>query len=279
MHVALAGQSLAYYFTTCLWPFELTPISPYKWPVDPESPLAYAPWLAFALAAVFIWSRRATWGRHALLGLGFFVLNLLPFIGFNTVSYMGFTWVMDHFLYLPMIGLIGLVIAVLDDIAARLSAPAQPWLAGAIAVVFALLAFESESYAAAFAGPEALWTRLIAHNPTSWLAHNNLATVYLETNRRDDAIAQLKESLILNPGSVDAHTNLGFAYEMQGCLQDAPRPVQRHTRPQSPLRHHGRAPRPTSSRPWAASPRPSMPTSRPSVTTRATMPRARPLPD
>ncbi len=46
--------------------------------------------------------------RHSagtpLLGLGFFLLMIAPFCGLATQSYMYFTWVMDHFLYLAMIG-------------------------------------------------------------------------------------------------------------------------------------------------------------------------------
>ncbi|HEX4140474.1 MAG TPA: tetratricopeptide repeat protein [Candidatus Methylacidiphilales bacterium] len=221
MHLALAGQSLAYYFTKCAWPVGMVPISPYQWPVHPESPLAYAPWLVLAAALLFFWLRRAGWGRHALLGTGFFVLNLLPFIGLNAVSYMGYTWVMDHFLYLPMIGLIGLAIAALGAIEARLSVRTQPLFAVLVAVIFALLALESETYAGNFAGPEALWTYVIQHNPNSWLAQNNLGVVYLETDRTDAAITQFQKALAINPGSVDAHTNLGFACEMTGRPQDA----------------------------------------------------------
>ena len=232
MHLALAGQSLAYYITKCFWPVGLVPISPYQWPVHPESPLAYAPWLVLAAALGYFWLRRATWGRHALLGAGFFLLNLLPFIGLNSVSYMGYTWVMDHFLYLPMIGLVGLAIAALGMIDERYSAATKPWFAGAIAIVFALLALGSETYAENFAGPEALWTYVLQRNPSSWLAQNNLGVVDLEladaqkapTLKRaemDKAIAQFQAALVLNPGSVDAHTDLGFAYELTNRPQDA----------------------------------------------------------
>ena len=218
--LALAGQSIAFYFTQCVFPLNMIPIYP-KWPVHSESPLAFWPWAAIALAFALFWTRRATWGRHALLGCGFFLINLLPFIGLNSVTYMGFTWVMDHFLYLPLIGLIGLAIAALDSIEARLPACARPWLGGLIAVLFALLALESEAYAGVFAGPEKLWTYTLAHNPSSWLAHNNLGDVYLETGRTPEAIAQYQAALRYNPDSVDAHTNLGFAYELTGQAQDA----------------------------------------------------------
>jgi hypothetical protein len=232
MHLALAGQSLAYYFIKCLWPVGMVPISPHQWAVHPESPLAYTPWLVLAAALTYFWLRRGTWGRHALLGLGFFLLNLLPFLGLNSVTYMGYTWVMDHFLYLPMIGLVGLTIAALGAIDKRLSVSAHRLFAGEIAVIFALLALGSETYAESFAGPEALWTYLLQRNPGSWLAHNNLGVVDLELadaqkqpalkrEEMEEAISQFQAALLLNPGSVDAHTDMGFAYELMNRPQDA----------------------------------------------------------
>jgi hypothetical protein len=227
-HLALAGQSIAFYFAKCVWPLEMIPINP-QWAIHPESPFSYWPWLVLAAGFAFTWSQRRTWGRHALLGLGFFLLNLLPFIGLNSVTYMGFTWVMDHFLYLPIIGLIGLAIAALETTEGRLPASLRPWLSGAIAVVLALLAWESETYADVFAGPEKLWSHCIAHNPTSWLPHNNLGTVYLEMDPplRAEAIEQFQEALKYNPNSVEAHTNLGLAYDQTGQWEDAVRQYQR----------------------------------------------------
>jgi len=35
-----------------------------------------------------LWTQRENWGRHVLLGFGFFLINLAPFIGFISVP----TW-------------------------------------------------------------------------------------------------------------------------------------------------------------------------------------------
>jgi predicted negative regulator of RcsB-dependent stress response len=220
VHLALAGWSLAFYFSKCVWPVGMLPIYP-KWPVDPHSLVSFLPWPVLGGVICWLWSIRASWGRHALLGLGFFLLNLLPFIGFNSVTYMGFTWVMDHFLYLPLIGLIGLAIAALEEIEGRISGDGRPWLAGIAAVVLALLAWESHDYAEIFIGPEKLWGYTVEHNPTSWLAHNNLGNVLLETGRVPEAIEQYEESLQFNPNGVEAHNNLGFALYQEGQTEQA----------------------------------------------------------
>jgi predicted negative regulator of RcsB-dependent stress response len=219
-HVALAGQSLSFYFSKCVWPVEMIPIYP-KWLINTNSPLTYLPWPVMAIVIYWLWCRRETWGRHALLGLGFFVINLLPFIGFNSVSYMGFTWVMDHFLYLPLIGLVGLATAALEDLEGRVSQGRRPYFAAITAIVLALLAFESQSYAERFAGPERLWTYTIARNPASWLAHNNLGNVLLETGRPAEAIIQYEESLQFNPRGAEANNNLGLALAQEGRTGEA----------------------------------------------------------
>ncbi len=213
--LALAGQSIAFYFTKCVLPLGLVPIYP-QWPVDAPSPLSYLPWFVLAGVIVWLWTQRAAWGRHALLGLGFFLLNLAPFLGLNSVTYMSYTWVMDHFLYLPLIGLIGLAIAALGDIEGKIAAPLRPWLAGAIAVALALLAWESHNYAGIFIGPEKLWSYTIERNPASCLAHNNLGNLLLETGRAREAVAEYETALRINPYMVEAHNNLGFALEQAG---------------------------------------------------------------
>jgi tetratricopeptide (TPR) repeat protein len=210
--IVLAGTSVLFYLGKCVAPVAMMPIYP-KWPIGLDSPLALAPLAVLALLA-WIWSRRKSWGRHALLGVGFFLINLLPFLGLNSVSYMGFTWVMDHFVYLPMIGLIGLAVAGLESLCARFSPGRAPLQIGAAAVI-SLLALESHLYADAFDGPEKLWSYTVAHNPGSWLAHNNLGAVYLQTGRPAQAIREYQAALAANPGSVEAHTNLGFAFEQQ----------------------------------------------------------------
>jgi len=218
--LALAGLSISFYFSKCVWPMEMLPIYP-KWPIDPRALIPFLPWPVLAGVIGWLWSRRAGWGRHALLGLGFFLINLAPFIGLISVSYMGFTWVMDHFLYLPLIGLIGLAIAALEDIEGRISGSMRPWPAGMTAVALALLAWESHDYAGVFAGPEKLWTYTVERNPTSWLAHNNLGNVLLETGRAREAIEHYEESLQFNPEGIEANNNLGLALYRTGRTEEA----------------------------------------------------------
>ena len=74
-----------------------------------------------ALAGIlfYLWTKRLAWGRHALLGFGFFLLNLLPVLGVLKMTYMLISPVADHLVYLPMVGLVGLVVAGLEQLDER----------------------------------------------------------------------------------------------------------------------------------------------------------------
>jgi hypothetical protein len=126
--LACAGLTLSQYLFTSLCPFDPMPVYP-RWNIDPPSLLQFLPWPISIVFLTWFWRRRQSWGRHVLMGLGFFVLNLLPFLGFKAVSYMSFTWVMDHFLYLPILGLIALAVAALEQIDRRLGPSRAPiWM-------------------------------------------------------------------------------------------------------------------------------------------------------
>lgn len=233
-HLALAGQTIAFYLSTAIFPVEMIPIYP-QWPIEVSSPLSYLPWLLLAAVLIWFWAKRKSWGRHALLGAGFFLLTLFPFVGLTSVSYMEFTWVMDHFLYIPMIGLIGLIIAAYDQIEGRFSASGKRIYTIATAVVLALLALESHLYSEVFIGPEKLWTYTIARNPDCYLPYNNLGAVMLETGRTSEAIANYEKALALHPTMVEAYANLGLAYSLQG---DYPKAIAEYEKALKLHPHH-----------------------------------------
>jgi hypothetical protein len=103
--LACTGLSLAFYFSKCFLPVQLMPIYP-SWNDNPPSLIQFTPWLVMALVGWWLWERRQGWARHVLFGLGFFIISLLPFCGVAQISFMRFSWVMDHMVYVPIIGLI-----------------------------------------------------------------------------------------------------------------------------------------------------------------------------
>jgi tetratricopeptide (TPR) repeat protein len=215
-----AGLSLSFCFSKSFLPVELLPIYP-KWPIDPSSPVQYLPWLVLGGVICWLWTKRRSWGRHALLGLGFFLINLAPCPGFIPAPDMAFTWVMDHFLYLPIIGLIGLTVAALGRIEIQLPAPFRFYGIGLVSVALALMTFASHGYAALYLNSETLWTYEIRHDPGTYLAYNNLGFSLEQAGRLSEATDQYEQALRLKPNYAVAHYNLGLALQHAGRSSEA----------------------------------------------------------
>jgi tetratricopeptide (TPR) repeat protein len=192
-----------------------------QWVVNPPALWQFLPWPVLAAMIYCCWKKRRSWGRHVLLALGYFFLFLAPFLGFNEISYMMFTWVMDHFLYLPMIGLIGLIVAGLGHATGQLPPPLRPWGAGTVAIVMLLLAFESHTYAAIYASQESLSAYAVRLNPQARLARENLGRALMKRGAIPEAIEQFEETLRQSPRYANAHFNLGNALMQANRLPEA----------------------------------------------------------
>jgi tetratricopeptide (TPR) repeat protein len=218
--LALEGLALSYYVWISLWPVGLEPVYP-QWSVQSPSPLQFLPWLILAALLFWWWTQRRGWGRHLLFGFGFFIIMLLPFGGVVPVNYMSFTWVMDHFLYIPMLGLIGLAVAGLERADAVAPLPLRSAGVAVVALAAILLAGASRGYAEKFAGPASLWSYTVARNPDAWLAHYNLAEVFVRRHQDGAAQEQFAASLRTNPDLPQAHNNLGLLLLQEGRMPEA----------------------------------------------------------
>jgi tetratricopeptide (TPR) repeat protein len=222
-----AGLALAFYLGKCLWPFGLMPIYP-RWVVEPVALEQLWPWLALAAAAAWGWSRRRTWGRHALFALGAFIAMLAPVLGLVPMAYLRLSWVADHFAYAALPAVAIPAAAILALLADRLAAAAPrlrsiaPSAGAALGIILALfLACQSRSYARIFVSPKAMWSYAVRQNPEAWSAHNDLGGALFNEGAIPEAIAQYREALRLNPDSVYAHLNLGDALTRLGRLPEA----------------------------------------------------------
>ncbi|MCE0499175.1 MAG: tetratricopeptide repeat protein [Methylacidiphilales bacterium] len=213
--LALVGLSTAFYLGQTVWPAGLLPIYP-LWRVNPPSLAQFLPWPVLGGLLFWFWTKRQTWGRDVLFGVGFFLVMLLPFSGAVPASFMNNTWVMDHFLYIPILGLIGLAIAGLE-LGARLSPPPVRYAGiGLLAVMFTAMIAQSRAYAKKFVDQEALWTYTLTRNPTSCLVYNDLGGAFALKGRLDEAIVQFQKCLEINPNYAAAHYNLGMAFAQKG---------------------------------------------------------------
>jgi Tfp pilus assembly protein PilF len=205
--LAQAGGALLHYGWKCLLPFRLAPVYPRMAP----GWLPLAGWILLIALLAGLWTKRATWGRHALLGTGWFLINLIPVLGLIPLAYLRVSPFADHLADLPLVGVVGLA-------AAALGGAEEAWdrrvLAGAgAAAVVLVLAWTSRGYAAIFRDERTLWSQAVDRNPAAWLAWNNLGRLDLQEGRAEVALTKIREAIRLQPDSAEAQANAGAALE------------------------------------------------------------------
>ena len=216
--LAQAGWSIAEYARSFAWPSGLSPV----YPPGPAGWAALLPWLGLAAVLGALWARRAGWGRHGLLGAGWYLLNLAPVLGLVPMAYSRVSPRADHLAYLPMAGLAGLAAAALGSAQRRIAGRAggargaRLPLAVIAGLALGALAIESHSLAARYVDSRALWSFAVERNPGAWLARNNLGRELLEEGRAGAAEEQFRAAIAAQPDSPEAHANLGNALEAQG---------------------------------------------------------------
>ncbi len=215
--IAGAGWAILFYLGKCLWPVGLQPAYA-PWMFNDLSPLQFLPWAVLLAVLAWTWSRRKTWGRPVLFGLGFFVLNLAPVLGFLPMSYMRIAWVADHFVYVPIIGLIGVAIGGAEIVGKILSG--KVCVIAAALLIFAL-ALQGRVYAGNFRNQEALWSYTLKSNPYSWLAGLDLGLTLNDAHRLPEAEAWLERSMQLHNDFYGTHVALADILAQENRLNDA----------------------------------------------------------
>jgi len=238
--LAGAGWAIWFYLYKAVLPFNLSFVYP-RWQIDATQVRSYVPGLLVVAALLVCWRYRRGWGKAVLLGLGYFVVMLLPVLGFLNIYFMRYSLVADHWQYFAIIGPIALAAAGITrsadipvglvlsspDADRNVSAPGGSWrgrnllyptVCGALALTLGLLTWrEGLNYT----NLKTLWTATLARNPAAAIAHNNLGTLLLEEGQVDEAITHFKKALALQPNAADVHSNLGAALLGQRRLDEA----------------------------------------------------------
>lgn len=68
---------------------------------------------------------------------------------------------------------------------------------------------------------ETLWRHVLAVDPDSSLAHNNLGNALFRRDKLEEAIKHFRQAIEIDPNYARAHYNLGYALANQGKLEEA----------------------------------------------------------
>jgi len=214
----VAGRAPWFYAAKLFWPDNLCFLYP-RWHPDVR---LWWQWLYPATAAgtlLALWLARKRIGRGPATAVFIFVGSLFPLLGFVNAYAMRYSFVWDHWVYLPSLGLIALAAALVALAAEQLRTPAMTYAFAA--VILPALAILTWQQSGKYSNIETLWRTTIARNPDAFLAYNNLGYIYLQRGEVDQAIPYLKNALEINSNFFEAHNNLGNALMRKGRLGEA----------------------------------------------------------
>jgi tetratricopeptide (TPR) repeat protein len=208
--IAASGWVVWFYLLKDLLPAGLTAIYP-RWQMEGSSLLAWLPLLLLIGGLAWLWMRRKTWGRAPLFALAYFLIGLLPVLGFLKMSFMPLSLVSDHFQYLAMIGITAFGGGILGRAVAARGWTGRLGVAAATACV-AVLACVAWDRGELCGDEVRFWRDNLHKNPSCWFAWNNLASAYQRAGRYEDAIRAAKEAIRINPNYGYNWSSLGNAY-------------------------------------------------------------------
>jgi tetratricopeptide (TPR) repeat protein len=205
----VAGRALWFYLGHVVWPLQLNFVYP-RWEPDPA---VFWQWLfplgAFALAAA-LWAVRGR-TRAPLAAFLLFAGSLFPVLGVVYFYSMRYSWVWDHWQYLPDLGPIAFIAACLTrgwESAAPRWRPLGPALAGMLILALGVLTWR---HTGMFHDNDTLYRMTLERNPACWMAHNNLgADLAKSPDHVAEALAHYEAALRIRPDYAEAHNNLAI---------------------------------------------------------------------
>jgi tetratricopeptide (TPR) repeat protein len=203
--LALAGRAVWFYLGKALLPVDLAFVYP-RWRTGDVSGAAWLPLLLLVALFALLWAGRRGWGRPLLFALTYFVLGLLPVLGFLDIYFMRYSLVADHWQYVSLLGIAALAGAGLARLGARLGPAAGGAVGAALVAVLGVATWRQQ---APYRDVQSLWTDTVAKNPDAWLAHNNLGGMLLLSGQPAEAAAHFEAALRGSPDDVGIRANWG----------------------------------------------------------------------
>jgi tetratricopeptide (TPR) repeat protein len=221
--IAGAGWIVWFYLYKVLLPAGLCASYP-RWEVDGSSLPCFLPLALLAAATVLLGAGRKRWGSGPPVAGAYFVVTLLPVLGFVQMTFMELSLVADHLQYAAMPGILalaaGLLACVMERPGRRRTVAMA--VAGALVVACAALTFRRTLV---YHDEETLWRDTLAKNPKAWIARVNLGYVLARKAMapgadrtsllaeaeqcREEAIRELDRAIALKPDDAQAYLDRG----------------------------------------------------------------------
>ncbi len=218
--ILIASRAVCFYFWKLIFPFNLMAIYP-GWNINVASLELYLFPLGILATLIVLWLKRDRLGRGPLAAALFYILSLAPILGFISFTFMEISFVADRFQYLPSIGILLLIAALIAKVADMLK-PSERWaLNFGLTFVLLTLGVLTSQHASVYQNNWKLFTDTLKKNPAAWMAYDMLGNELVAQKKHDEAIDHFKEAIRLKPRYMEAYNNLGVALAEMGRLDEA----------------------------------------------------------
>ncbi len=174
-----------------------------------------------------LWFLRHQITRGPLVCVLIFSGMLVPALGFFDVYPMRFSFVADHFQYLPSVAMMVLFVCGTTTVMASMKKRLQTFGRGVGLVLLTVMASLTWHQGLVYADRETLWRDTIEKNPTCWLAHFNLGKELANQNRTDEAIDHFRQVINIYPEYAYTYDSLGNALLKMGRFDAAMRQFEK----------------------------------------------------
>jgi tetratricopeptide (TPR) repeat protein len=210
----IAGQVVWFYLYKLLLPVKLSFNYP-RWSVQPGNPLYYLYPLSILAIVLSLAVFRKKIGGGALLAALIFLGTLFPAMGFVDVWPMQFSFVANHFVYLPGIAIFAVFSAILVR---KLTLEGVAGIAAAVLVVYCALSFAE---ARVHTNLATLWkTTLERTGQKSWMAANNYGVYLRNQGDLDSAEKWFNYVIRIKPDHPESRLNLAQIETMRGVAAE-----------------------------------------------------------
>ncbi len=215
-----AFVSYARYLGKLFWPTDLVILYPHPghWPL---TLVILAALLVVGLSAAVLW--RARTRPFLVTGWYWFLGTLVPVIGLIQVGRQSMA---DRYTYLPLIGVFIMLTWGIGALIARLRLPAVAVAVMAVLVLGASAA-QTSKQVRYWRNSETVFRHALDRTEKNALAHDNLGIHLLTTGRPDEAMAEFRRALQINPDDADALNGLSAVLANRQEYAEANRCMQR----------------------------------------------------
>ncbi len=237
--VGQAFYALAFYLAKTVLPIALSPlyVLPVGWRFWRADVLVSAVIVAAVSGTLLRFRRRWPW---ALAAWAAYVALLAPVLG---IAQAGPHIAADRYTYLATLGfavVYGGIVAV--SLARPATTTSRMIVGSALPIVLALAALTWRQVDV-WRDSVTLWQRAVRIDPQCYVCRNNLGNALVRAGRPDEAIAQFRAALDIQPADADAYANLGTVADGAGRADEARRYFEQALRidPTQPVAHNNLA--------------------------------------